>query len=178
MNVAKWLLGAILLLPVAELAVFVAVAAALGFAPALGLLLATSFAGALLLRYAGGVHVARVRVAVSQGSFSALRADNSGSLVLLAGILLLIPGFITDVIGLIVLLGGLSAALRRGPAGSGTGDDSVLDLEPEQWRRVSDPALTGRHEPDRDRRRMQPCSPKHPMLANRGLRTGSSGSPA
>ena len=57
MNVAKWLLATILMLPVLELAAFILVAVLIGFGPALLLLVATSFAGMLVLKYAGGAHV-------------------------------------------------------------------------------------------------------------------------
>ena len=56
MNVAKWLLLAIVALPIAELVVFIMVAASIGFGLALLMVLATSFAGGLLLRHAGGNH--------------------------------------------------------------------------------------------------------------------------
>jgi UPF0716 family protein affecting phage T7 exclusion len=49
MNVAKWLLYALLMLPLAELAAFIAVAAAVGFLWAVALLAAGSFAGALII---------------------------------------------------------------------------------------------------------------------------------
>ena len=112
MNVAKWLLLAIVALPIAELAVFIAVAASIGFGWALLLVLATSMTGGLLLRHAGGSHIARMRVALnegmnrglSQGSFTALQADSAGSAILFAGFLLLIPGFITDVLALLLPL--------------------------------------------------------------------------
>lgn len=150
MNVAKWLLLAVLLLPVMELAAFIAVAAEIGFLPALALIAAGSFAGMLVLRHAGGSHIARVRVALDQGSFTALQADGSGGLILLAGILLLIPGFITDALGLLLLAAplrqALGAALRRGPAAR---SDGVVDLPPEQWRRVPDPELPDRRGDDR-----------------------------
>ena len=148
MNVAKWLLLAVLALPLAELAVFIAVAASIGFAWALLLVLATSLAGALVLRHAGGNHIARIRVAMNQGlgegSFTALQADGSGGLILLAGILLLIPGFITDVVGLLLLIATL---LRRGPPPER--GDGVVDLPPDEWRRVPDPALPGRRDDER-----------------------------
>lgn len=142
MNVAKWLLLAVLALPALELAAFVAVAMALGFLWALALVAATSLAGALILQHAGGNHIARVRAAVDGGSFSALQADGTGSLTLLAGILLLIPGFITDVLGLAVLTLPLAAALRRGDPPER--NDGVVDLPPEQWHRVPDPELPDR----------------------------------
>jgi UPF0716 protein FxsA len=153
MNVAKWLLLAVLALPIAELAVFVAVAASIGFGWALILVLTTSLAGAMVLRHAGGNHIARVRVAVAEGSFSSLQADSTGGLILLAGFLLLIPGFITDIAGLLLLLSPLRQALA---AAFGIGKpparaDGVVDLEPEQWHRVPDQALSDRREDDRTR---------------------------
>jgi UPF0716 protein FxsA len=146
MNVAKWLLIAFLALPLLELVVFIAVASAIGFLPALVLVLATSFAGGLVLRHAGGSHIARVRVALNQGSFTTLQADGAGTMTLLAGILLLIPGFITDVLGLILLIAPLRRALAGwfGGGGPPKGTDGVLDLEPEQWREVPDPVLPPR----------------------------------
>ncbi len=151
MNVAKWLLLAFLALPLAELAVFVAVAATIGFAMALGLVLVGSLAGGMVLRHAGGNHIARVRVALDQGSFTSLQADSTGAVILLAGILLLIPGFITDLLGLLLLIvplrravfGRFRAAPRRRRA------DGVVDLEPEQWQRVPDPALPDRRGDER-----------------------------
>ena len=146
MIVAKWLLLALLAFPVAELAVFVAVANALGFFQALGLLILGTLAGVMILRHAGGNHIARVRMAMSEGSFAALQADSSGGFILVAGILLVIPGFITDALGLLVLLVPLWRMLT-GTAGRGVPPpraDGVVDLEPEQWRRVDDPALPGR----------------------------------
>jgi UPF0716 protein FxsA len=151
MNVAKWLLLAFLALPIMELAVFVAVAATIGFALTLALVLAGSFAGGLVLRHFGGNHIARVKVALDQGSFTSLQADSSGAVTLLAGILLLIPGFITDVLGLLLLIGPLRQAifgLFRGAAPPRRAD-GVVDLEPEQWRRVPDPELTDRRGDER-----------------------------
>ncbi len=157
MNVAKWLLLALLMLPLAELAAFIAVAAAYGFLTALGLLLAGTLAGVLVLRHAGSNHIARVRVAMNQGlrqgSFTALSADGTAGLALVGGFLLVIPGFITDFLGLLVLLAvlwrSLNVALgRSAPPGRA---DGVVDLEPEQWHRVDDPALPNR-ETDRGNR--------------------------
>jgi len=153
MNVAKWLLLVVLALPVMELAAFVAVAAEIGLLGALVLVAATSLAGALILRHAGGNHIARMRVALDAGSFTALEADSTGSLTLLAGILLLIPGFITDALGLLLLAAplrrGLGAALRRG--GAADHGDGLVDLPPEQWHRVPDPELPDRRENDREK---------------------------
>jgi UPF0716 protein FxsA len=151
MSFLKWIGVSVLLLPLMELAMFIAVAVAIGFGAALGLIVLGSVCGLMLLRNGGGGHVARIRTAVNGRSFSALETDGPGGLVLLAGILLIIPGFITDAVALVLLaypavrsiavtLGLRQPPVRRSP-------DGVLDLEPEQWRRVPDPGLP----PERER---------------------------
>ena len=154
MAIVKWLLLSLLLLPVMELAAFIAVAMAIGFGWALGLVVLGSFAGLMLLRHAGFGHIARVRVAMGSRDFTALQADGTGGLVLLSGVLLLIPGFITDAVAVILLVAPLRRVLAEAlglerPARS-RAPDGVVDLEPEQWRRVPDPQL-----PD-DRRDSRP----------------------
>jgi UPF0716 protein FxsA len=149
MTFLKWLLLSLLLLPAMELAAFVAVAVAIGLGWAVLLLLFGSFCGLLLLRYGGGSHIARVRAAVNGRSFPALEADGRGGLVILSGILLLIPGFITDAVAVLLLA---LPALRAAMAALGVKQPSppppngVLDLEPEQWRRVPDPQLRDERE--------------------------------
>src|SRR5262249_35063281 len=147
-NVAKWALLTVLALPVLELAVFIAVAAAVGFGWAQTLVLAGSAAGLLILRYAGRGQIARVRVALDQGSFTSLQADGAGGLILMAGILLLIPGFITDIAALCLLIPSLRHVMRLalGRAVAPARDDGVVDLAPEQWHQVPDPSLPDRRE--------------------------------
>ena len=154
MNVAKWLLLALLALPIMELVAFIAVAEIIGFLWALALVAATSMAGAMVLRHAGGNHIARVRVAMGQGGFTALQADSAGTLTLLAGILLLIPGFITDILGLLLLLAPLRRMLGAllGLKSRPRRADGVVDLEPEQWHQVPDAALTDRREDEHGHR--------------------------
>jgi UPF0716 protein FxsA len=147
MNVAKWLLISLLALPFMELAVFIVVSAAIGFGWALTLILVGSLAGALVLRHAGGNHIARIRVALGEGSFTALQADSRGSLTLIAGFLLLIPGFITDFVALLLLAGSFGRSLL-GHSVSPVRSDGVVDLTPEQWRQVPDPALPDRRQDD------------------------------
>ncbi|HZP70087.1 MAG TPA: FxsA family protein [Pseudolabrys sp.] len=141
MNVAKWVLLAVLALPILELAAFVAVAAAIGFGWALSLILGGSLCGAFILRHAGRARATRMRVAMEQGFVTALRTEASGGLTLLAGILLLIPGFITDVIACLLLVGELYRARAGAPRRH---NDGVVDLAPEQWHQVPDPSLPDR----------------------------------
>jgi UPF0716 protein FxsA len=148
MNVAKWLLLVLLALPFMELAAFFVVAATIGFGWALILVLAGSLTGAWILRHATSSHIARVRVALGEGRFTTLQADRDGGLVLFAGILLLIPGFITDALAVILL----SVALWRAVVGGArpAPNDGVVDLTPEQWHQMPDPTLPDRRNDDRN----------------------------
>ena len=136
MNVAKWLLSMLLVLPLMELAAFIAVSAFIGFGWALGLVLAGSLAGLLILR-----HVERLRVALDHGNFTVLRADSSGGPTLLAGILPLVPGFITDLLALLLLLPSLRRAATTifDTDAARRHSDGVIDLAPEQWHQIQDP---------------------------------------
>ena len=151
-NVAKWALLVLLALPLLELATFVAVAATIGFGWALTLVLGGSLLGGLILRHAGGSHVARIRVALRQGHFTALETDRTGGRVLIAGILLLIPGFITDLLALCLLVPPLrrvlSNVIRKGVAP--VRNDGIVDLAPDQWRQIRDPSLADRRRRQRD----------------------------
>ena len=145
MTVLRGLILAVLALPLLEIAAFALVAAAIGLGPAFALIVAMSVAGALIIRHAGAAHIARVRVAVGENRLSALQADGTGTLTLIAGILLLVPGFITGALGLLLLI----APLRRMIAGTGrssAANDNVVDLAPEDWRQVPDPRVSGRSE--------------------------------
>jgi len=150
MNVAKWLLSVLLALPLMELVAFITVSALIGSGWAFGLVLAGSVAGFLILRHASGNHLERIRVALGNGNFTALHAESSAGPVLLAGILLLIPGFITDFLALLLLV----QPLRRVAAASFNtlavrrDRDDVIDLAPEQWHKVPDPSLP---DPRRDK---------------------------
>jgi UPF0716 protein FxsA len=151
-NVAKWALLAVLALPILELAVFIAVAAMVGFGWALSLVLSGSLTGLLILRHFGSAHITRMRVVLEQGSFTALHADNRAGQVIFAGILLLIPGFITDIVALILLTAPLRGALSAFGGGVATArNDGVVDLTPGQWHQVPDPSLPDPRKDGRNR---------------------------
>ncbi len=154
MNVAIWLLIALLALPLAEIVLFVLVAIWIGFLGALLAVVATSVAGALMLRLGGGSHVERMKVVMGPERVTALQSDSAGTMYLLAAILLLIPGFITDVIGVLLLIAPVRRALGAlllkafAAAAPPRQRDSVVDLDPEDWRQVPDAQLRD----ERDRR--------------------------
>jgi UPF0716 protein FxsA len=146
MPILRWLVISLLLLPVMELIAFIAVAVAIGFGPSLGLILLGSLCGILLLRHGGGSHIGRIRAAVNGRSFTALEADGRGGLIIISGILLLIPGFITDALAVVLLiLPALRSAAEalglRQPAPPRSSPDGIVELAPDEWHRVPDPRL-------------------------------------
>ena len=109
------LIGAsLLLLPVLEIAVAIQVGLRFGAGWTLLALLAGSVAGLFVLRHVGLSAVRRL--ATPPGAAGAApnpRPPAQTALVVLAGVLLLIPGFLTDLGGLVLLLPGVRRRLAR-----------------------------------------------------------------
>jgi UPF0716 protein FxsA len=105
-----------LVLPIAELFVIIQVGHVVGLVDTLALLVLISVAGAWLVKREGLSVLRRARAQLDAG-FVPGRELIDGSLILLAGALMLTPGFLTDVVGLLLLLppvrAGLRAAVRR-----------------------------------------------------------------
>ena len=98
--------------PVAELFVAIKVAEAIGVLPTVLLLIVSWPAGVWAVRSHGRAAWERLSVAVSAGRTPAKEVLD-GVLVLLGGAFLIIPGFITDVIGICLLIGPIRALTRR-----------------------------------------------------------------
>lgn len=93
----------LLLLPVLEIVVIVAVGHWIGAWPTFLLLVATSLLGAWLIRREGGRAWRELQQAVRSGRMPA-REIADGVVVIAGGSLLVIPGFVTDVLGLVLVL--------------------------------------------------------------------------
>ena len=89
--------------PVLEVFVFIEVGLAIGWLPAVVLLLGTSLLGTQLLRVQGRVAVERVSAAVAERRAPG-RAALDGVLGFLGGVLLAIPGFLSDALGALLVL--------------------------------------------------------------------------
>lgn len=92
-----------ILLPLAEIATFVVVGSEIGALATVALTIAMSIVGAVLLRWQGFGIVGRLQQELERGG-SPGRELAHGAMVLLAGILLLIPGFLTGLIGLLLFV--------------------------------------------------------------------------
>lgn len=98
----RWLLVVLLATPVLELVVLVWVAHRLGAWTVL-LLLASAVLGVLILRRGGPSTLRRVREATRAGR-PPTRELADAFLTVLGGVLLVVPGFVTDVVGLACLV--------------------------------------------------------------------------
>jgi UPF0716 protein FxsA len=90
-------------IPVAEIYVLVSVGGAIGVLPTVALVLLTALAGAHLARMQGLAVMMRIRENLAQG-FMPAEELLDGLLIFLAGMTLLTPGFLTDIMGLLILL--------------------------------------------------------------------------
>ncbi|HEX7610375.1 MAG TPA: FxsA family protein [Solirubrobacteraceae bacterium] len=102
----------LILWPVAELFAFIEVGLAIGWLATIVLLLATSVLGWRLLRIQGRTAIERVSLAVSEHRAPAPAAID-GALGFLGAALLVLPGFITDVLGGVLLLRPIRTLARR-----------------------------------------------------------------
>ena len=89
--------------PIIELFVIIQVGEAIGVLPTIALLVADSILGSMLMRSQGRVAWARFNAALAEGRIPH-REVLDGALVIFGGALLLTPGFISDVLGIILLL--------------------------------------------------------------------------
>jgi UPF0716 protein FxsA len=98
-------------LPIAEVVVFVQVAGSINLLNALALLILVSMVGVWLAKREGLSVVTRMRRAQERGEVPS-RELADGALILLASALLVLPGFLSDVIGILLLLPPVRAGVR------------------------------------------------------------------
>ncbi|WP_205697497.1 FxsA family protein [Conexibacter sp. SYSU D00693] len=101
-----------IVVPIAELYVLLQVGQEIGVLPTIALLIADSILGSMLMRSQGRAAWRAFNAAVRAGRPPA-REVLDGALVIFGGALLLTPGFLTDVLGLLLLLPPTRAVIRR-----------------------------------------------------------------
>ncbi|MEC5321208.1 FxsA family protein [Brenneria populi subsp. brevivirga] len=131
----RWLpLLLIFLFAYIEISLFIQVAEVLGVAITLLLVVFTSCVGVSLVRNQGMRTIVQMQQKMAQGESPAAEMVKSVSLVL-AGFLLLVPGFFTDFLGLLLLLPPVQKRLtlklmphlhiwRSGPGGAASGGNT------------------------------------------------------
>lgn len=138
-----------LLLPLVEIALFVIVGNAIGLWGTLAAVVLAGLFGAIVLRWQGLSTLGRLRTSIDGGALPA-RSVADAMMLGLAGILLLLPGFFTDILAVLLLLppvrSWLYAWLRSRvkvvatstgyPPGYGPPqvEDDTIELDSDEWR--------------------------------------------
>lgn len=145
-----WLLLAFIAVPLIEIGLFIQVGGWLGLWPTLAIVLVTALIGTWLVKTQGAMAILALRE-----SFSELRDPTEplvhGAMILVAGVLLLTPGFFTDAVGFALLTPPFRRAAfiylrkrvnvqafqanshsRRPPAGPGTIEGDFEDVTPDR----------------------------------------------
>jgi UPF0716 protein FxsA len=145
MSLVKWTFIGLLVLPMSEVVSFLLVALLLGWFWAVALFMGTSVVGVLLLRRSGRSDLDRFRAAFAQDGIRAVHLESPGVAAMLGGILLVFPGFVTDLLGAALLipplrrwLAGKLAQARRNRQRRRRDDDHVIDLAPSEWQQIPD----------------------------------------
>ena len=147
-----------LVVPIAELYVIVQVAGSIGIPETIVLLIAISVLGAWLAKVAGVGVLYRLQRAIRAGRVPSSEIVD-GALVLLAGALMITPGFLSDLLAIFLLLppsralvrgvvlrriqarGGLFTMVSSMPTGRKPTGDDIWDVE--SWEDPPRPATRG-----------------------------------
>jgi len=114
-----WLFFLFVAVPIIEIALFIQVGGAIGLWPTLGIVVLTALVGTNLMRSQGISTLNRLQASLAQGENPA-DPMAQGAMILVAGVLLLTPGFFTDAVGFLLLLPPVRVALIRWIAGKVT----------------------------------------------------------
>ncbi len=149
MTFGKLLLILFILLPVAEIATFIQVGGWIGLWPTVLLILLTAIAGSTIIRMQGQGLLMRARTELDAGRMP-MSEMFQGLCLFVAGVLMVTPGFITDIIGFALLVPlfrhwlsaflarhievfsgkmGTSSGFGAGRPGAGSPQGEVIDVD-------------------------------------------------
>jgi UPF0716 protein FxsA len=111
-SMRRFVMLAFLVLPLLEIVVLIQVGQAIGVWSTLGLLVLAAVAGMMVIRQQGVSMVGRMFDAMSEGRLAVGSIVDSYARIA-AGCLLIVPGFITDALGLALLVPPLRALMLR-----------------------------------------------------------------
>lgn len=145
----------LLFIPILEIAVFIVIGGQIGVVATLAMILFTAILGSILLRFQGFSIINRIREQTQQGKMPSREIIN-GVMIVVAGVLLLTPGFVTDGLGFLLFIPMIrsliwstiaskiilhtSAGMQGNqPPPPNPAKDNVVDLEPEEFSEKADP---------------------------------------
>jgi len=103
-----WLFLIFVAVPIIEIALFIQVGGFIGLWPTLAVVILTAFIGTNLMRAQGIAALQKLQSSL-QGDGNPADPLANGALILVAGLLLLTPGFFTDTVGLGLLIPSIRA---------------------------------------------------------------------
>lgn len=99
-------------LPLLELALLIKLGQSIGFLGVMGLIVLTGILGVLVLQTQGFAVMQKASAAISRGE-TGFAAMHDGAFLALAGVLLIAPGILTDILGLALLIPPIRALAAR-----------------------------------------------------------------
>lgn len=118
-------------IPIIEIALFIQVGGWLGLWPTLGIVILTAVIGTFLLRQQGMAELAKLQGSM-QGGGNPVDPIANGALILVAGVLLLTPGFFTDGVGFALLTPPVRAVVIKWLAARFASSPNVVFTHPNQ----------------------------------------------
>ena len=107
------LFGIFVVIPIVEIAVFIQAGELIGLWPTIAIVILTAILGTSLMRIQGLQTLARAQQELDRGEMP-IGPLFDGVCILIAGMLLLTPGFVTDSIGFLLLIPPLRRAIGAG----------------------------------------------------------------
>jgi UPF0716 protein FxsA len=140
-----------LIVPITEIAVFIVVGQWIGVVPTIALVILTAITGASLLRHQGLGLAMKIRSEMEAGRVPGRDLAN-GAMMLVAGVLLLTPGFVTDTLGFLLFIPQIRTKVfaflarrvkfvapnQNSGRSYDTGDTGTIDLDSGDYAREND----------------------------------------
>ncbi|WP_458412244.1 FxsA family protein [Schinkia sp. CFF1] len=99
----RLLISLLIIVPALEISIFIVSGNTIGFIPTITLIIATGFIGAWLAKRQGLLAVREAQMLMANGQLPG-ESILDGLCILVGGIFLLTPGFISDALGLLLLI--------------------------------------------------------------------------
>lgn len=151
-----WIFLALIVIPAIEIGLFIEIGGMIGVWPTIAIIFLTAFIGMILLRAQGFAAMTRLQAAMAQGE-DPRGPLAEGAMILVAGVLMITPGFFTDTLGFLLLLPPVRAMLIR-YAGPALAARATIHRSAQTYRRAPDETieteyedLTGKEPPRPDR---------------------------
>jgi UPF0716 protein FxsA len=140
----RLILFLLICLPLIEIAVLIMVGSNIGVLATIGLVIFTGFLGSYLLRSQGTTAFSKLRREMESGRAPDKQMADA-AMIMVAGVMLIIPGFVSDLIGIALFLPLVRTWIIHSLAGNVTvvhptsrGRETVVDLSADEYHRTDD----------------------------------------